>query len=57
MPALRYSTFVKVGSFYPQRENFRLTAYVEEKFTEKLEPNPRLRLVKLNLAAKQWIFE
>jgi hypothetical protein len=57
MPALRYSTFVKVGSFYPQRENFRLTAYVEEKFTEKLEPNPRLRLVKLNAAAKQWIFE
>jgi phosphoglucomutase len=33
--------FVKVGSFYPQRENFRLTRGVKEKFTEKLEQNPR----------------
>lgn len=33
--------FVKVGSFYPQRENFRLTAEVKEKFTGKLEQNPR----------------
>ena len=33
--------FVKVGSFYPQRENFRLTADVKEKFTGKLEQNPR----------------
>ncbi len=33
--------FVKVGSFYPQRENFRLTPDVKEKFTEKLEQNPR----------------
>jgi phosphoglucomutase len=32
--------FVKVGSFYPQRENFRLTADVKEKFTGKLEQNP-----------------
>ncbi len=28
--------FVKVGSSYPQRENFRLTPQVKEKFTEKL---------------------
>jgi phosphoglucomutase len=33
--------FVKVGSFYPQRENFRLTPEVKEKFTEKLGENPR----------------
>jgi len=33
--------FVKVGSFYPQRENFRLTPDVKAKFTEKLEQNPR----------------
>jgi len=33
--------FVKVGSFYPQRENFRLTAEVKEKFTGKLEQNPQ----------------
>ena len=33
--------FVKVGSFYPQRENFRLTAAVKEKFTGKLGQNPR----------------
>jgi phosphoglucomutase len=33
--------FVKVGSFYPQRENFRLTPAVKEKFTEKLRQNPR----------------
>ncbi|HWY56786.1 MAG TPA: phosphoglucomutase/phosphomannomutase family protein [Terriglobales bacterium] len=33
--------FVKVGSFYPQRENFRLTPEVKEKFTEKLRQNPR----------------
>jgi phosphoglucomutase len=32
--------FVKVGSFYPQRENFRLTPEVKEKFTEKLGQNP-----------------
>jgi len=33
--------FVKVGSFYPQRENFRLTPDVKAKFTEKLGQNPR----------------
>jgi phosphoglucomutase len=33
--------FVKVGSFYPQRENFRLTPEVKAKFTEKLGQNPR----------------
>jgi alpha-D-glucose phosphate-specific phosphoglucomutase len=33
--------FVKVGSFYPQRENFRLTPAVKEKFTGKLGQNPR----------------
>jgi phosphoglucomutase len=33
--------FVKVGSFYPQRENFRLTPVVKEKFTGKLGQNPR----------------
>jgi phosphoglucomutase len=33
--------FVKVGSSYPQRENFRLTAAVKEKFTGKLGQNPR----------------
>jgi len=33
--------FVKVGSFYPQRENFRLTPEVKEKFTGKLQLEPR----------------
>jgi phosphoglucomutase len=33
--------FVKVGSFYPQRENFLLTPDVKAKFTEKLGQNPR----------------
>jgi alpha-D-glucose phosphate-specific phosphoglucomutase len=32
--------FAKVGSFYPLRENFRLTPEVEEKFTEKLRVDP-----------------
>src|SRR5579862_4635148 len=32
--------FVKVGSFYPLRENFRLTPEVKEKFTEKLRHDP-----------------
>jgi phosphoglucomutase len=31
----------KVGSFYPKRENFRLTAEVKAKFTEKLKSDPR----------------
>src|SRR5215831_9430047 len=33
--------FVKVGSFCPQRENFRLTQEVKEKFTEKLRSEPQ----------------
>ena len=33
--------FAKVGSFYPQRENFRLTPEVKEKFTGKLKSEPR----------------
>ena len=32
--------FAKVGSFYPLRENFRLTQEVKEKFTEKLRADP-----------------
>ncbi|MGH9496248.1 MAG: phosphoglucomutase/phosphomannomutase family protein [Candidatus Sulfotelmatobacter sp.] len=31
----------QVGSFYPQRDNFRLTPEVKTKFTEKLKSNPR----------------
>jgi phosphoglucomutase len=33
--------FVKVGSFYPKRENFRLTPEVKATFTGKLALNPR----------------
>jgi phosphoglucomutase len=33
--------FAKVGSFYPLRENFRLTPEVKAKFTEKLQAAPR----------------
>jgi len=33
--------FAKVGSFCPRRENFRLTQEVKEKFTEKLQSEPR----------------
>jgi alpha-D-glucose phosphate-specific phosphoglucomutase len=36
-----HELFVKVGSFYPQRENFRLTPEVKAKFTGKLGQNPR----------------
>jgi phosphomannomutase len=32
--------FSKVGSFYPVRENFRLTAEVKAAFTEKLKADP-----------------
>ena len=32
--------FAKVGSFYPKRENFRLTPEVKEKFTNKLKKDP-----------------
>jgi alpha-D-glucose phosphate-specific phosphoglucomutase len=31
----------KVGSFFPSRENFRLTSEVKAKFTEKLKADPR----------------
>jgi len=31
----------QVGSYYPKRENFRLTPEVKEKFTEKLRFDPR----------------
>jgi phosphoglucomutase len=31
----------KVGSFYPHRENFRLTREVQAKFTEKVKGDPR----------------
>ena len=33
--------FAKVGSFYPVRENFRLTPEVKAAFTRKLEAEPR----------------
>jgi phosphomannomutase len=33
--------FVKVGSFYPRRENFRLTEDVKARFTKKLESDPK----------------
>jgi alpha-D-glucose phosphate-specific phosphoglucomutase len=33
--------FAEVGSFYPMRENFRLTREVKEKFTEKLQLQPK----------------
>ncbi len=32
--------FSKVGSFYPHRENFRLTPEVKTKFTEKVKSDP-----------------
>ena len=35
-----HNLFAKVGSFYPLRENFRLTPEVKEKFTEKLRSDP-----------------
>jgi phosphoglucomutase len=33
--------FAEVGSFYPTRQNFRLTPEVKEKFTGKLQEEPR----------------
>jgi phosphoglucomutase len=33
--------FAKVGSYYPKRENFHLTREVKEKFTGKLQQEPR----------------
>ncbi|HEV2278881.1 MAG TPA: phosphoglucomutase/phosphomannomutase family protein [Acidobacteriaceae bacterium] len=32
--------FDRVGSFYPRRENFRLTPEVKQKFTEKVKKDP-----------------
>jgi len=32
--------FDRVGSYYPNRENFRLTPEVKEKFTEKIQADP-----------------
>src|ERR1700720_3615018 len=34
--------FAEVGSFYPQRENFRLTPEVKDKFTKKLRSDPQV---------------
>jgi phosphoglucomutase len=34
------SLFEKVGEFYPNRENFRLTQEVKEKFVEKVKTDP-----------------
>jgi phosphomannomutase len=59
--------FAKVGSFYPLRENFRLTPEVQEKFTEKLRSDPgefhgikvaqvvRIDGLKLVLADGSWV--
>ena len=33
--------FDQVGSFYPERQNFRLTPEVKAKFTEKLKSDPK----------------
>ncbi len=35
-----HDIFAKVGSYYPLRENFRLTLEVKQKFTEKLRRDP-----------------
>src|SRR5437764_3583565 len=35
-----HDVFAKVGSFYPVRENFRLTPEVKEKFTTKVATDP-----------------
>ena len=35
-----HDLFGKVGSFYPRRDNFRLTPEVKEKFTRKLSSDP-----------------
>jgi phosphoglucomutase len=59
--------FAKVGSFYPLRENFRLTPEVKQKFTEKLRSDPsefhgikvasvvRTDGLKLVLAGGSWV--
>ena len=36
-----HELFAEVGSFYPRRENFRLTPEVQEKFTGKLQSDSR----------------
>jgi phosphoglucomutase len=36
-----HDLFAKVGSFYPQRENFHLTPEVKEKFTKKLKSDAK----------------
>jgi phosphoglucomutase len=36
-----HKLFNQVGSFYPQRENFRLTQEVKDEFTEKSKQNPK----------------
>jgi phosphoglucomutase len=41
MGELLRDTFAKVGSFFPLRENFRLTPEMKAKFTTKLESNPK----------------
>jgi alpha-D-glucose phosphate-specific phosphoglucomutase len=38
---LLQSLFAKVGSYYPLRENFRLTEEGKKKFTKKLQAEPR----------------
>jgi alpha-D-glucose phosphate-specific phosphoglucomutase len=40
MSELLREVFAKVGSFYPLRENFRLTPEMKAKFTTKTEKNP-----------------
>ncbi len=40
LKAQLHDLFAKVGSFYPRRENFRLTEQVKATFTEKLRQNP-----------------
>src|SRR5579864_7890382 len=35
------TVFAEVGSYYPRRENFRLTPQVKQKFTGKLQSEPR----------------
>jgi alpha-D-glucose phosphate-specific phosphoglucomutase len=59
--------FAKVGSFYPLKENFRLTPEVKQKFTEKLRADPsefhgikvaqavRIDGLKLVLADGSWV--
>jgi phosphoglucomutase len=59
--------FAEVGSYYPLRENFRLTTEVKQKFTEKLRGDPsefygikvaqvvRIDGLKLVLADGSWV--